>query len=102
MDASPLRLCECLRAPAGDSPDTIAARKEQRGILRHAFTSLNDKRARVVRMRFEDGMTFQQIGNVLGISETAAFAMHLPRARRAPRSSGATGNPLHPRDSVTH
>jgi RNA polymerase sigma factor (sigma-70 family) len=76
MDASPLRLCECLRAPAGDSPDTIAARKEQRGILRHAFTSLNDKRARVVRMRFEDGMTFQQIGNVLGISETAAFAMH--------------------------
>jgi DNA-directed RNA polymerase specialized sigma subunit len=69
-------LVGCLKAPPGDSPDYPLACEEQRRILRWCLHHLHGRHARVVALRYENGMTFRQIGSVFGMSEPAAFALH--------------------------
>lgn len=81
MIASPpetdARLVAQLEAPPADSPDYQVLANEQRRILRWCIQQLGGRHARVIDLRYGDGThTFFEIGQILRISESAAFALH--------------------------
>jgi RNA polymerase sigma-70 factor (ECF subfamily) len=59
-------------APAQTGPSTAAARKEMSGLVRLAIRQLKPVDQEILSMHYFDGLTFPQIGAVLGMTENAA------------------------------
>ena len=61
--------------PLDDSADEAAAQDCQRlsRLLGYAETHLSPQAQRIFRMRFVDGLTYQQIGDAMGISKVAVY-----------------------------
>jgi DNA-directed RNA polymerase specialized sigma subunit len=70
------RMISTLRGPVSDSPGYAAELAEQRRILRWTFSQLAGRHARVIALRYENGLPWKQVAEIMGISETAAILLH--------------------------
>jgi RNA polymerase sigma-70 factor (ECF subfamily) len=75
-------------APAGADP---ACRQEDLGMLREALHELPERQREVMLLRHFEGLSYADLGRVLGIREDAARANHYQALRRLRQK-------LHPED----
>jgi RNA polymerase sigma-70 factor (ECF subfamily) len=80
---------------ARDNPERETIRKEQKALLREALGKLPEKQRAALLLREGQGLSCEQIGQVLGISQNAAKVL-LFRAREQLRRDylGLGGEPL--------
>jgi RNA polymerase sigma factor for flagellar operon FliA len=62
--------------PANDSPDSLAAAHEERGMIDNAVGQLSPRQQEIVRMHYDEGRTLREIGEVLGITESRVSQLH--------------------------
>lgn len=61
--------------PTSSVEDDLNEREHQEGLLT-LLESLSDREQLVLRMYFEQEMTFKEIGGVMGVNESRAYQMH--------------------------
>jgi RNA polymerase sigma-70 factor (ECF subfamily) len=72
----------------GPSPSSLASDQEHAELIRAALLELGERDRQALRLRFEEGLTFRQMGLELKVSEDAArmlFARAVKRLRRRMR-----------------
>jgi RNA polymerase sigma factor (sigma-70 family) len=78
---------DAARYVAEPPPDSEAAKaKDILPLVRKAFSAMREDDADLVRMHFLDGMTLQEIGDVIGVSR-ARIGQRIDRALEAARRS---------------
>ncbi|MHC4338270.1 MAG: RNA polymerase sigma factor [Planctomycetota bacterium] len=70
-DAKKLRTTEQLSAVAAESLGPRSQQDDVAGVVREAIAELSASQREVIFLRFYDGMTYERISAVLGISEQA-------------------------------
>jgi len=68
-----------------ESPSTIVGNQEYSELIRAALVRMSRRDQEVLRLRFEDQLTFPQIGKGLGLSEDAARMLFRRAVRRLQR-----------------
>lgn len=71
----------------GSSPSSIAGHQEYAELIRTGLARMSQRDQQVLGLRFEDGLTYLQIGERLGLSEDAArmlFTRAVKRLKRDP------------------
>lgn len=80
--------------PDSETPETLTAKAETEDLLARAASGLTERDRVLLRMRFEQDLSFRQIGEQLGIGAPAAqraITRAVDRMRISLRCMGATG-----------
>ena len=67
---------ECLKSPEGFSPENLLNMKEAGECLAKSINSLKEKERLVVSLYYYDDLTLQEIGKVLGLTESRICQIH--------------------------
>jgi len=63
-------------APEQDSPEFQLLETERRRVLEGCCAGLAAKHVQLIRMRYDEGLTFLEIAQHFGVVESAVHAMH--------------------------
>ena len=77
-----------------DSPELVAARLELLPLINSLKTKLPRRHTRVLTLRYECEMTFEQIGTALGITWIRAWQIHNETVKKIRRSVPHARNPF--------
>ena len=69
------RLMDVLKSTAPDTIDTVAL-QQRRKQLAQSIDSLPDRERKVISLYYYESLTYKEIGNMLGVSETRAYQLH--------------------------
>jgi RNA polymerase sigma-70 factor (ECF subfamily) len=75
-------------AADGTSPSGEAMAREQADAVRHALGQLPDDHRRVLLLRYQEGLQFEEIGQTLGLTANAARKLLLRAVQRVRRELG--------------
>lgn len=74
------------RASAGETPSRVAIRSEEQAALMLALMTLPERDRAALTLRFDEGLSFVELGHRLGLTDEAARKLctrALDRLRRA-------------------
>lgn len=74
-DNSAQAMLDRLAEPSSSAEDELDEREHKEGLL-SLLENLSDREQLVLRMHFEQEMTFKEIGGVMGVNESRAYQMH--------------------------
>lgn len=87
-DDSELTLMDRVEGDHGFDPSVEVEFAEQRARLRAAIEGLNEREQLLVRMHYFEGVTFERISRILGVSKQRVSQMHSRAVRRLRESLG--------------